>query len=134
MELCGRPVNSRAPGFCKHRGRYVFCFGPSGRTDLYRTSSEAQISGGYPPGFHLECTHRYGLFWIFPAAGPEFAFSGKYPFHAPAFAANDVKPMIVHALPNAIPSVHVLTALLIWFNSRPWRLARIATLIFLSGT
>jgi len=73
----------------------------------------------------------YVLFWIFPAAGPGFAFAGRYPFQAPPLSALNLHPSVFTALPNAMPSVHVSTALLVWFNSRPWPKARTLALAFL---
>ncbi len=76
----------------------------------------------------------YALFWVFPAAGPVFAFPEGYPLYAPLLSAVDAKPMMFSALPNAMPSVHISTALLVWFNSRPWPLARTLALVFLLCT
>jgi hypothetical protein len=72
----------------------------------------------------------YLLFWVFPAAGPGFAFA-SYPFHLPPLSELKLLPQVVTALPNAMPSVHVSTALLVWFNSRPWPWARALALAFL---
>ena len=71
------------------------------------------------------------LFAVFPAAGPAFAFPQNYPFHQIALSAAAAKPMLFEAFPNAIPSVHVSTVILVWFNARPWPLARVLTLIFM---
>ena len=76
----------------------------------------------------------YLLFWVFPAAGPSFAFPQSYPLHSPALSAMGVKPIVFDALPNAMPSVHVSTALLIWFNCRPWPRGRLLALAFLVCT
>lgn len=74
----------------------------------------------------------FALYAVFPAAGPVFAFPRDYPFHQIAFAF--AKPMLFQASPNAIPSIHTSTALLIWFNSRPWRIGRMLAFIFLFFT
>jgi len=84
--------------------------------------------------FFLNSVIAYMIFWLFPAAGPSFAFVQEYPFHPPALSNVGWAPIIAHAMPNAIPSVHVSTALLIWFNSRPWPLARWFALLFLAFT
>jgi len=84
--------------------------------------------------FLLNSCLGYVLFWIFPAAGPSFAFAGSYPMAAPPVASLNIVPISLAALPNAMPSVHVSTALLVWFNSRPWRTARVLALIFLIAT
>ncbi|HTA43102.1 MAG TPA: phosphatase PAP2 family protein [Bryobacteraceae bacterium] len=72
----------------------------------------------------------FALFAIFPAAGPSFAFPRNYPFQQIVLPIAAARPVLFEAFPNAIPSVHISTVLLIWFNSRPWPLARAFALFF----
>jgi hypothetical protein len=85
--------------------------------------------------FVLNSCIGYALFLVLPAAGPAFAFPHMYPFHEPAQSALKFRLMsIPDALPNAMPSVHVSTALLVWFNTRPWRWGRHLASAFLLTT
>lgn len=67
------------------------------------------------------------LYLLIPICGPQFAFS--------SFPA-DPGPVTAHlialsAAPNAMPSVHTSTALLIVFFSRRWRAALVASIFYL---
>jgi hypothetical protein len=68
------------------------------------------------------------LYAAFPVAGPRFAF--------PSFPAmpDSIVPHVLyfHAAPNGVPSVHMSTALLVWWYSRRWRVGSVAALIHLA--
>jgi len=54
------------------------------------------------------------LYFLLPACGPIYAFHSSFPRHLPPW--NGVRLLSIAAPPNAIPSVHTSTALLIlWF-------------------
>jgi hypothetical protein len=65
------------------------------------------------------------IYNLFPAAGPTHIFGDRFPFSAPA--APMPSPIFNAIAPrNAMPSIHLTMALLIFWHSRPWsRLARI---------
>jgi hypothetical protein len=72
----------------------------------------------------------YALYFVFPAAGPLYVAGPNFPWSPHPFAAlRQMHPHLI-ALPtraprNAMPSLHMAWALLLWFNSRPFsRVAR----------
>lgn len=71
------------------------------------------------------------LYGIVPAMGPRYAFSTTFPVGQPIFVC---APLALHGYPNAIPSLHMATAvLLVFFNNRNrWLLG--AACVFLLGT
>ena len=85
-------------------------------------------------GFILNAVVGYALFWMFPASGPVFAFPDQYPFSPPPVSEIQPARMAIEGLPNAMPSVHVSTVLLIWFNCRPWLWARWLSALFAGAT
>ncbi|MFZ0816365.1 MAG: phosphatase PAP2 family protein [Candidatus Sulfotelmatobacter sp.] len=81
------------------------------------------------------------LGWLFynfvPAVGPVYAFPGAFPYVAPSQMQHVLERISVNpAFPrNAIPSLHMTWALLLWWNCRPFpRWARIGSLLYLLGT
>ena len=62
----------------------------------------------------------YALYMFYPAAGPVYAFPGSFGAHAPVLRG--VYAQAISAPANAMPSLHISAALLIWWNSRhlPW--------------
>lgn len=71
------------------------------------------------------------LYGIVPAMGPRYAFGDQFPVGTPHFVAI---PALLEGYPNAMPSLHLATALLfVLFNGRNrWLL--LAALLFLAGT
>jgi hypothetical protein len=71
------------------------------------------------------------LYGIVPAMGPRYAFGGAFPMGHPSVAP---VPAVLDGYPNAMPSLHVTTALVfVLFNNRKRWLLSIA-LLFLAGT
>ena len=74
----------------------------------------------------------YALYFLFPVSGPKFAFAG-FPHSAPAIAA---APLAVPPAPrNAVPSLHMASALMAWTWARRYgRAASWTAFIFVLGT
>src|ERR1041384_8247018 len=64
----------------------------------------------------------YALYFVLPAAGPVYAFAGQFPDRSPEVLTPAW--MRLRALPNAMPSVHFSTALLLFWNARVFRHGR----------
>src|SRR5579863_4634692 len=122
-------------------------FSPGGRTDLlavYELLSAAMVAwyaihlvvrGGEPRkliyayliAFLVGCS----LYGIVPALGPRYAFGDVFPMGHPSFTP---VPAPLEGYPNAMPSLHAATAmLLVLFTARRRWLLPVA-LIFLAGT
>ena len=76
------------------------------------------------------------LYNLCPATGPRYAFTGTFPDHAPARGEFPVGAQVVaHAPRNAMPSLHVGLALLIFWNAYVWgRKGRILAAVYLLFT
>jgi hypothetical protein len=74
----------------------------------------------------------YGVYLFYPAAGPAYAFPNVFPRLTPVL--NGLHAQMLAAPANAMPSLHMSAALLIWWNSRHWRYARYLALAFLALT
>src|SRR5712692_3513987 len=76
------------------------------------------------------------LYNLFPAAGPLYVFGKDFPNHLPDASAMVIQPLLVpHAPRNAMPSVHLACALLIWWNTVGLaRGLRVAAAAFLTMT
>jgi hypothetical protein len=66
----------------------------------------------------------YLLYWIFPATGPLYVAGANFPNSPHAFATlGQLRPhpitLPIAAPRNAIPSLHMAWALLLWFNCKP---------------
>jgi hypothetical protein len=62
------------------------------------------------------------LYSVFPATGPIYAFHALFPFSPPDPAAISLGTLQFLSAPrNAMPSLHLGAALLVWWNSRGWR-------------
>jgi len=63
------------------------------------------------------------IYFLYPALGPKYAFpsfprlAGSVPF----------VPVLLQGRPNAMPSLHVATALLLFLLARPWKWLRLMT-------
>jgi hypothetical protein len=79
----------------------------------------------------LNAVVGYGLFFLYPAAGPLYAFGATFPAAAPAPGQFALQLVRLNAAPNAMPSLHMACALLIWWNARYWRAGRILAFAFL---
>ena len=77
----------------------------------------------------------YGLYWLYPAAGPVFAYGGLFPQTTPLkwqILSMAVPPF--QAPRNAMPSLHFGAMLLLLWNSRTWPVAgRVAAAAFSCG-
>jgi PAP2 superfamily len=82
----------------------------------------------------------YLLYLVFPAAGPRYIAGPKFP--ASPLSLSELHALIPHSVPvdrmfprNAMPSLHMAWALLVWFNCQPFsRLARALALVFVVTT
>lgn len=76
------------------------------------------------------------LYHICPAAGPVYAFGKAFPHSEPPSAQVSIQTLEIPDGPrNAMPSLHFACALLVWWNSRTWRLwARALAGLFLALT
>lgn len=70
------------------------------------------------------------LYWIFPVCGPRYAFQSfpNLPTHVV------VRPVLLSAPPNAVPSLHFSTAAISWWFARRWRLGSTLAALFLMLT
>lgn len=80
----------------------------------------------------LSSTVCWIIYLVFPACGPRYAFPENFPFSYPAIQS--IRVITLSAPPNALPSLHMAAALLIWWNVRPWLWARCVTVVFLGFT
>ena len=87
---------------------------------------------GKSTGMHL--LHAYmvvgvgGLLYaICPAMGPKYAFGAQFPDHLPAIASVPAKGIMSTGVFNAMPSLHMAWALLLWVAA--WKLGRTAVTI-----
>ena len=76
------------------------------------------------------------LYNLCPAAGPRYAFPGTFPDHAPQPGTYVIGARAVADAPrNAIPSLHLAMALLIFWNAHAWgRRGRIVAGFYLTFT
>ena len=67
------------------------------------------------------------LYFLYPAMGPKYAFPSfpQLPGTVPLGAA------LIEGIPNAMPSLHIATTLLVFFLARPWRWLRWITGVYL---
>lgn len=72
----------------------------------------------------------FAVFFIYPAMGPRYAFASfpELPASVP------LAPALLYGIPNAMPSLHVSTALLTFFLARPSRWLRWITGFYLVMT
>src|ERR1039457_54245 len=78
----------------------------------------------------------YLVYQLYPAAGPWYAFGPLFPVRPPEILHLAIVPIPLHsAARNAIPSLHMATAVLIWWHSRGshW-LGRLLAGLFLLAT
>ncbi len=76
------------------------------------------------------------LYAVCPATGPAYAFHGRFPDSVPNLTGPALAGLPVPGAPrNAMPSLHFSTALLVFWNTRVFRLARrLPAALFLAGT
>ncbi len=69
--------------------------------------------------FLLVALIGYAIYFLYPVAGPLFLLGDLYPNHLPALENIPLQPMwIPPAYRNAMPSLHMAWALVLWFNAR----------------
>jgi hypothetical protein len=73
----------------------------------------------------------YLLYFIVPACGPSYAFGKAFPYSLPPVDAARLTNSVFQSAPNAMPSLHFANALVLYWNSRPWRRLHLAMLAFL---
>lgn len=73
----------------------------------------------------------YGLYFLYPAAGPLYAFGAAFPGAPPAPAHLALQLVRLSAFPNAMPSLHMAGVVLIWWNARHWKLGGAIAFAFL---
>jgi len=82
----------------------------------------------------------YLLYLVFPAAGPRYIAGPKFP--ASPLSLSELHALVPHSVPvdrmfprNAMPSLHMAWALLVWINCKPFsRLARALAFVFVLTT
>jgi len=79
----------------------------------------------------LNAVVGYSLYLLYPAAGPAYAFGAAFPASPPAPHALPLQPLLLDAPPNAMPSLHMAGAVLIWWNARGWKPAGRLALVFM---
>ena len=103
----------------------------------------SQRCRGYAHGYKVfplliaAATGGYAVYYIIPATGPVFAFPGVFPLGMPPvdLGMREVVDAAHRAARNALPSLHLGAALILYWNSREWpRAARAALLVFLGAT
>ena len=77
----------------------------------------------------------FAVYWFFPAAGPLYAYAGRFPWSTPdkwSILGQSLAPF--DAPRNAMPSLHFGAMLLLTWNSRAWQWwGRLAALLFTAG-
>jgi hypothetical protein len=73
----------------------------------------------------------YGLYFLYPAAGPLYAFGAAFPAAPPAPAHLALEMVRLNAFPNAMPSLHMAGVVLIWWNARRWKVGGILAFVFM---
>jgi hypothetical protein len=58
------------------------------------------------------------LYHLCPAAGPIYTFGSAFPQHEPPVSSQMI--LLTQGPRNAMPSLHLACALLVWWNSRLW--------------
>jgi hypothetical protein len=71
------------------------------------------------------------LYFVAPACGPIYAFGSSFPFSLPPVRTAKLASDILQHAPNAMPSLHLANALILYLNSKPWRSLQIFTLFFM---
>jgi len=109
---------------------------PLAMTCVYIAAPDVPDEPGLIRTFLLTGVVGAFLFYVVPAAGPVYAFTSVYPFHAPA-----IDPGFLHGVRmdnvrlNAMPSLHTAWALLIyWRTKRNGFAIRAAAALFLFFT
>jgi len=103
----------------------------------------AQLRRGYSSGYKIfplliaASTGGFFLYFVLPATGPVYEFSGRFPFVIPPVSLHigAILPIHGRAVRNGMPSLHFGTALMLWWNCRIWPpLGRIGVWLFLVAT
>jgi hypothetical protein len=79
----------------------------------------------------LNAIAGYGLYFLYPAAGPLYAFGSAFPAAPPAPAHLALQLVRLNAFPNAMPSLHMAGVVLIWWNARHWKVGGIVAFAFM---
>ena len=78
----------------------------------------------------------FGLYPVYPAVGPAYAFPKAYPNHPPNTAQISLAMLPVADAPrNCMPSLHLAGALIVLWNSRQWPIwGRLLSALFFACT
>lgn len=69
--------------------------------------------------FLIVAVMGYALYFLYPAAGPRFLLGNLFPDHLPILETVPLKPTLLPVgYRNAMPSLHMAWALVLWFNAR----------------
>jgi hypothetical protein len=79
----------------------------------------------------LNAVMGYGLYFLYPAAGPLYAFGAAFPGAPPAPEHLALHLVRLNAFPNAMPSLHMACVVLIWWNARHWKVGGIVAFAFM---
>jgi hypothetical protein len=105
---------------------------------LYASQRCRGYSSGYKvfPLLIAAATGGYLLYYVLPATGPAFAFAGLFPFSIPPVRLDgEVMALSQNAARNALPSLHLGAALIVFWNSGAWpKLARTGLGLFVLAT
>jgi hypothetical protein len=73
----------------------------------------------------------FSLYILYPACGPLYVFHNDFPSFAPVIGDLGISPLVMDCRPNAMPSLHIAGALLIFWNLRPFGRIRFAAFAYL---
>jgi len=79
----------------------------------------------------LNAVAGYALYFLYPASGPSYAFGAAFPASPPVPAGLLFQAIPLDGPPNAMPSLHMAGAVLIWWNARHWKYGLAIALAFM---
>jgi hypothetical protein len=79
----------------------------------------------------LNAAVGYALYFLYPASGPSYAFGAAFPANPPLPSSLRLQPILLEGPPNAMPSLHMAGAVLIWWNARHWKCGSALALAFM---
>ena len=106
---------------------------------LYASQRRAGYNLGYKifPLLIAASAGGYVLYYVLPGAGPIYEFTTNFPFRIPPIAVRvgEFLPISERAVCNAMPSLHVGTALMVCWNCNLWsKPSRVCAWLFLIVT
>lgn len=79
----------------------------------------------------LNAATGYALYFLYPASGPSYAFGAAFPASPPLPSSLGLQSILLDGPPNAMPSLHMAGAILIWWNARHWKYGSALALAFM---